>query len=107
MDKMIYLAMSGAKEVVHRQTSNSHNLANLNTTGFKADLDSLKSLPVYGPGHPGRVYVQDEGVGADFSGGQVIFTGRELDIAVNGDGFYRGSGSGTVAKAIHVQEIYA
>lgn len=87
MDKMIYLAMSGAKEIMHRQTSNNHNLANLNTTGFKADLDSLKSLPVYGPGHPGRVYVQDEGVGADHSGGQIIQTGRELDIAINGDGF--------------------
>ncbi len=86
MDKMIYLAMSGAKEVMLRQASNNHNLANLNTTGFKADLDSLISLPVYGPGHPGRVYVQDQNSGADHSGGEVIYTGRELDIAVQGEG---------------------
>ncbi|HBR99175.1 MAG TPA: flagellar biosynthesis protein FlgF, partial [Gammaproteobacteria bacterium] len=64
-----------------------HNLANLNTTGFKADLDALQSEPVYGPGHPGRVYVQNLGAGADFTGGQIIHTGRELDIAVQGDGF--------------------
>ncbi|MCB1756333.1 MAG: flagellar basal-body rod protein FlgF [Gammaproteobacteria bacterium] len=87
MDKMVYLAMSGAKEVMLRQASNNHNLANVSTTGFKADLDSLESLPVYGPGHPARVYVQDQAVGADHSGGEIIYTGRELDIAVNGEGF--------------------
>ncbi|MDO6460409.1 flagellar basal-body rod protein FlgF [Granulosicoccaceae sp. 1_MG-2023] len=87
MDKMIYLAMSGAKETMLRQASNNHNLANLNTTGFKADLDSLSAAPVYGPGHPGRVYVQDESVGADLAGGEIITTGRALDVAVNGDGF--------------------
>lgn len=87
MDKMIYLAMSGAKEAMIRQGVNNHNLANLNTTGFKADLDALKSLPVYGPGHPGRVYVQDSDSSADFSNGEIMYTGNELDIAINGDGF--------------------
>lgn len=87
MDKMIYLAMSGARETMLRQASNNHNLANLNTTGFKADLDSLTSTPVYGPGHPGRVYVQDEAVGADLASGEIITTGRALDVAVNGEGF--------------------
>lgn len=86
MDNMIYLAMSGAKEAMTRQASNNHNLANANTTGFKADLDALKSMPVYGPGHPGRVYVQDVGAGADHSGGNIMHTGNDLDIAVNGEG---------------------
>ena len=87
MDKMIYLAMSGAKEIMLRQSTNNHNLANLNTTGFKADLDSFKSLPVYGPGNPSRVYVEDTRAGVDLSSGQMLSTGRDLDIAINGEGF--------------------
>ncbi len=87
MDKMIYVAMNGAREVMFRQASNNHNLANINTTGFKADLDSVQSKPIYGPGYPGRVYVQSTSAGVDHSGGQIKHTGRELDIAINGDGF--------------------
>jgi flagellar basal-body rod protein FlgF len=87
MDKMIFLAMSGAKEVMLRQASNNHNLANANTTGFKADLDAIKSKPVYGPGFAGRVYVQSESIGADHSGGKIMQTGRELDVSIMGAGF--------------------
>ena len=57
MDKMIYVAMSGARQVMLKQATNSHNLANLNTTGFKADIDNFKAMPVYGPGNPARVYL--------------------------------------------------
>lgn len=87
MDKMIYLAMGGAKEVMLRQATNSHNLANLSTNGFKADFDAMRSLPLYGPGQPSRVYSQAQSNGVDLSAGQMITTGRELDIAINGDGY--------------------
>ncbi|PIE35192.1 MAG: flagellar basal-body rod protein FlgF [Gammaproteobacteria bacterium] len=87
MERMIYLAMNGAREVMLRQANNSHNLANLDTTGFKADLDNFRSLPVYGPGHPTRVYVEDERAGVDLSAGQIMTTGRDLDVAIDGDGF--------------------
>ena len=87
MDKMVYLAMNGAREVMLRQATNNNNLANLSTTGFRADLDSFSSLPVYGPGNPSRVYVEDQRSGVDQSSGPVIETGRNLDVAINGDGF--------------------
>ncbi len=87
MDHMIYLAMSGAKQTMHRQATNNHNLANVSTTGFRADLDAFRSLPVHGPGHPSRVYVSDERAGVDFSPGQIVHTGRNLDVAISGDGF--------------------
>ncbi len=87
MDKMIYLAMNGAREIMLRQATNNNNLANLSTTGFKADLDSFRSLPVYGPGNPSRVYVEDQRAGVDQSSGPVIQTGHNLDVAINGDGF--------------------
>lgn len=87
MDRMIYTAMNGASQIMLRQTSNNNNLANLDTTGFRADLDAFASLPVYGPGHPSRVYSQDQRAGVDFSAGRIYSTGNELDIAINGDGF--------------------
>jgi flagellar basal-body rod protein FlgF len=87
MDHLIYTAMNGAKQVMLKQATNSHNLANLNTTGFRADLDAFKSLPVYGPGHPTRVYNQDLRAGTDLSSGQIITTGNELDVAIRDKGF--------------------
>ena len=87
MDRMIYLAMSGAKQVALAQATNSHNLANASTPGFRADLDALSSLPVHGPTHASRVYASDARAGADLDPGVVSATGRDLDVAVNGDGF--------------------
>ena len=84
---MIYVAMSGARQIMHRQATNSHNLANANTTGFKAEIDAFNALPVYGPGHPSRVYGEDFRVGADQSAGTIIQTGNPLDVAIDGDGF--------------------
>jgi flagellar basal-body rod protein FlgF len=87
MDRMLYLAMTGAKHTLQAQQHNNHNLANANTPGFRADLDSFLSAPVQGPGLPSRVYSQETSVGSDFSQGTMLSTGRDLDIAVNGEGW--------------------
>lgn len=87
MDRMIYLAMSGAKQTLHAQALATHNLANVNTTGFKADLAAARSMPVFGDGQASRVYAMTERPGINFDSGSVQFTGNELDFAINGDGF--------------------
>ncbi len=87
MDRMLYVAMSGAKQTMLAQAVNTNNMANVNTTGFRADLEAFRSLPVYGPGYPSRVYAQTERPGTDFLAGTFSTTGRELDVAVNGDGW--------------------
>lgn len=87
MDRLLYLAMTGAKHTLQAQQHTSHNLANANTPGFRADLDAFMSAPVYGPGEPSRVYSQRVDVGADMTHGAVMTTGRDLDIAINGDGW--------------------
>jgi len=87
MDHLIYTAMNGAKQTMLKQATNSHNLANLSTTGFRADLDAFKSLPVYGPGHPTRVFNQDLRAGTNLSSGEIITTGKELDFAIRDQGF--------------------
>ena len=87
MDRMIFIAMSGAKEIMTAQTINANNLANASTTGFKADFQSSLSQPVYGSVLPSRVYTSTEDAGVDFNPGSIISTGRELDIAINGQGW--------------------
>lgn len=87
MDRLLYIAMSGARETMRAQAVNTNNLANANTTGFRADLEAFSSLPVYGPGHESRVYSVAEGEGVDFQPGAAVSTGRELDVAVNGEGW--------------------
>lgn len=87
MDRMVYLAMTGAKHAFEAQRVNNHNLANVNTPGFRADLESVQSRPVSGPGHPARVYSEAVGIGADLSQGALVTTGRELDVAIKGEGW--------------------
>ena len=87
MDRMLYVAMSGAKETLISQGNASNNLANANTTGFLADLNQFRSMPVFGAGHPTRVYAMGERPGTDFDGGGINSTGRELDIALKDGGW--------------------
>jgi flagellar basal-body rod protein FlgF len=84
---MLYVAMSGAKQTMLAQASNSHNMANANTTGFRADLAAFRSMPVYGPGEPTRVYAMAERPGVDLNSGAINETGRDLDIAIKGEGW--------------------
>lgn len=88
MDRMLYIAMSGARENMLAQGINANNLANLSTTGFRADLAAARSMPVYGGnGFPTRAYSMTEKPGIDFSQGSMNTTGRDLDVAINGRGF--------------------
>ena len=87
MDKMIYLAMTGAKQTEFAQAINNNNLANVSTVGFRADLHAFTSVPVEGPGADSRVNAVVDSYGTDFTRGPVATTGRDLDVAIQGSGF--------------------
>jgi flagellar basal-body rod protein FlgF len=87
MDKSLYVAMTGAKELLQAQAVNNYNLANANTTGFKADLSAFQSQAVAGTGYASRVYATDSTTGWDSSEGSISTTGRPLDVAIQGQGF--------------------
>lgn len=87
MDRLIYTAMTGAKHILEQQATTSHNLANATTTGFRAQLDSFRAVPIISEGLPTRAFVVDATVGADFSTGSLQNTGRELDVAIQGKGW--------------------
>ena len=87
MDRLVYTAMTGAKHILEQQATASHNLANATTTGFRAQLDSFRAVPVIGGELPTRAFVVDATVGTDFSTGSMQSTGRELDIGIQGKGW--------------------
>jgi flagellar basal-body rod protein FlgF len=84
MDRLIYLAMAGAKATMQRQETLSNNLANASTTGFRAELAAFRAVPVEGSGASTRVYSLESTVGYDATPGQVAATGRNLDVAMRG-----------------------
>jgi len=84
---MLYVAMTGAKNTMLAQAINNNNLANINTTGFRADLASFQAMPVEGAGYQSRVNAVVTGTDVDMASGPLINTGRELDVAVKGDGY--------------------
>lgn len=88
VDKGIYIAMTGARHIEHAQALRANNLANATTTAFRADFAQARAMGVYyGDGHPTRAYALTENPGTDFSQGSLLETGRDLDVAVNGEGW--------------------
>jgi flagellar basal-body rod protein FlgF len=79
--------MTGAKQIMQAQAVNNHNIANVNTIGFRADAVSFVSQPIYGVGYPTRVNAVASDAGTDFSSGVLQSTARELDVAVTGKGY--------------------
>ena len=84
MDRMIYLSMSGAKATLQRQDVLAHNLANVSTTGFRAEIAAFRAVPVQGDGASTRVYALESTPGHSDAPGVVQSTGRALDVAVSG-----------------------
>ena len=107
MDKMVYVAMTGAKQILQAQQVNNHNLANVSTHGFRADLHRFSTQPVNGPGFQSRANAVAEDLGFDTSTGTLVETGRAKDVAISGDGWIAvqaedGSEAYTRAGDLHI-----
>ena len=87
MDRLIYTAMTGASHVLQQQAAVSENLANTNTPGFRATLNTFRAVPLVGEGLPTRTFVVDSTAGSDFTPAAFQPTGRPLDVALNGAGW--------------------
>ncbi len=88
LDRSLYIAMTGAKHNMLAQTVHANNMANINTTGFRADFEQARSMGVYyGDGHPTRAFSLTENPASNFASGAMMETGNDLDIAIQGDGF--------------------
>jgi flagellar basal-body rod protein FlgF len=88
MDKYIYVAMTGARESMRAQAINSHNLANASTVGFRAELAAVTTQAAGdGDRSEARAFASITETGWSQSAGPLQSTGRDLDVAVEGDGW--------------------
>ncbi|GAB2798522.1 flagellar basal-body rod protein FlgF [Halomonas shantousis] len=82
MDRILYTAASGTKQIMDRQAVDNHNLANISTPGFRAQLMAMRAVPVQGDGLATRVSAAATTPGYDFRAGNFTPTGRTLDVAL-------------------------
>ena len=91
MDRLIYTAMTGASQTLNRQAAVAHNLANVSTTGYRAEEHRLRAVQVQSnaaqKGLRTRAFVVDASTHTDFATGPMIYTGRAYDMAVQGPGW--------------------
>ena len=98
MDRALYTSMTGAKHNMLEQAVRSHNLANVSTVGFKADLANAISQPINGGnGYDSRIFSVTQTPATDLRRGDLIETNRELDIAISGL-----ASTGSEVKVLHV-----
>ncbi|GGA13166.1 flagellar basal-body rod protein FlgF [Blastomonas marina] len=86
MDRMIHLNLRAMQGVLNRQTAIAHNMANADTTGFKAEIVTAQAKYLEGKGLQSRATVNEYVLTADLNPGAVKETGRPLDIAIGGQG---------------------
>lgn len=96
----LWLSAGGMKVNEHRQTLLANNMANMQTNGFKSDLAVIMQRRVASresaKGRAFRHPVLDRMSGGldvrqphhDFAQGAVESTGRALDMAIDGEGFF-------------------
>jgi flagellar basal-body rod protein FlgF len=115
MDRLIYTAMSGATQALDQQAVVANNLANVSTTGFRAQLANFRDVPMaFGDGssvndQTTRTFVLSATPGSDMTPGAISKTGNPLDIAIQGQGFIAvqtadGNEAYTRAGNLHVDE---
>jgi flagellar basal-body rod protein FlgF len=85
---MIYVAMTGAKHILDQQATVANNLANAATSGYRAAASAFRAVPVVGDGLQTRAFVVASTPGADFTPGVLQKTGRDLDVAIQGQGWF-------------------
>jgi len=94
MNMSFYTAVVGAKQQQSRLDVHANNIANVNTNGFKAKTPEFQSL-VYDSIKGAQDDELMRGTGAymsaaktNFESGTLVSTERQLDYAIEGDGFF-------------------
>ncbi len=88
MDRVLYIAMTGAKYTLEQQAAVANNLANVDTAGFKEAMHRLRAVNVQTTALPSRAFVVDATTATRFVPGPLELTGRPLDVAIARDGWF-------------------
>jgi flagellar basal-body rod protein FlgF len=87
MDKLIFTAASGAERLMKAQQVHANNLANIDTAGFRASMESAGSAQLGGFGYDDRHLPTLQADTISTRAGAIRETGRPLDVAIAGQGY--------------------
>jgi flagellar basal-body rod protein FlgF len=87
MDRLGYTAMTAASRTLMSMQVRANNLANASTDGFRADLEQARTASLGGYGYDTRHMALAQNNGVDVTSGALVATGRDLDFAIQGQGF--------------------
>ena len=85
MDRLIYTAVSGMNNSLNRERVIASNMANAQTIGFRAEVLNATPMTLEGPQLEVRALSSTEVKGAIMKEGSLNRTGRDLDVAMQGD----------------------
>jgi flagellar basal-body rod protein FlgF len=85
VDRLIYSSLAAMRGAMARQATIANNLANVNTAGFRGEFTSSEAEWLKGSGLNGRATMSQDVTGANMTPGAVTATGRDLDVALNGN----------------------
>ena len=93
MDNALYVGLSRQMTLRRQLDIVANNIANANTTGFKAEdlmvrTEPAKPARTLGGTNPVK-FVLDDGVSRDFSQGAMTKTDGDFDLAIEGQGFFK------------------
>lgn len=98
MDNSLMLAMQAQRVLQRRMDVAANNLANVATTGFKADalvLELDDTTAAHADADPRDIrFVRDIGLMRDMRQGEIAMTGNAFDVAIEGQGFFSVQGPG-------------
>ena len=93
MENTSLVAVSHQAALRRQMDTIAHNIANMNTTGYKSERMMFVDHLVRNPGgdqlsDPKLSFVHDVATVRDLSPGELRHTGNPLDLAIEGDGFF-------------------
>ena len=101
MDRLAYTAMNAASRTMSSLAVRSNNLDNVNTPGFRSDLEQAVSVKVEGYGYDSRHLALSQGNGVNLAPGALMATGRDMDFAIKGPGLIAVQGADGEAYTRH------
>lgn len=103
MDALIYTVMSGAERIQRAQAVHANNLANMETAGFRANLEQASAAQVKGYGYDARHLSQARSDVVSARAGSQRDTGRDLDLAVEGEGLFAVAQDGPAGREAYTR----
>lgn len=88
MENTIYIGLSRQTALRRELALVANNIANTNTTGFKRELGLYSTSQTKNAFVNKLDFVIDRGTSVSFEPGALSKTGNDLDVAINGPGFF-------------------